>query len=159
MKSSNYFCISWSNPLTTYNKIKKYFKPIKPKLQFNCYIGTKAKIIELISSDVKWKIKYKNLIYETNPKIEFSLFNYFHWKIDFTVGENSLYDIVYWETILNWMYYNKLLHLAIKSTLKYTYYNSITNKTEPITPILLKDPWQTMYNNKQLPRINYEHTT
>lgn len=43
MIMNKYFDLYWENPLTTYNKIKKYFKPLKPKIHFDCYRSSCAK--------------------------------------------------------------------------------------------------------------------
>ena len=159
MRINDYFDFYFENPLKTYKKIKKYFRPIKPKVQFTLLKGREAKILTINSFDLMWKSKWDTPRHEFNPRIKISLFNYFNIFITFTIGDDSMDDMVYWEAALYWLYYKKSLHSAIKSATGWSDYNKETGKYEPMTFNILKEPWQTMYNNNQLPKIKYESTT
>lgn len=147
----------WENPLKTYNKIKKYFRPIKTKYQWTFGFSNKAKLLELNAFDVTWKSKWDEPRHEYNPRIFFSLFNYIHLYIEWTLKEkDSMCDMVYWEAALWWLYFNKSLPKAIDAISGWQDYNKETNTYENIKFTLLKEPWQTMYNNNELPKIKYE---
>jgi hypothetical protein len=159
MIMNKYFDLYWENPLTTYNKIKKYFKPLKPKIYFDCYRSSCAKILEFNSFDILWKDKYDSPRHERNPIITISLFNYIHIRIEFVMSDDSLDDMVYWEAALYWLYYNLSLSEAIDEAVGWSHYNKETNEYELIKFELLKEPWQNMYVNKELKEIMYESTT
>lgn len=157
---NEYFDFYWENPFKTYNKIRKYFRPLKAKCQLTKLKGREAKILSINAFDLMWKDKWSSPRHEFNPRIEISLFNYFHWRIDFTLGDDeTMNDMVYWEAALWWLYYKKPLHKAIKSSTGWSHYNKETDKYEPMVFKILKEPWQTMYDNKELPIIFYESTT
>ena len=75
------------------------------------------------------------------------------------MSNGSLDDMVYWEAALYWLYYNLSLSEAIDEAVGWSYYNKETNEYELIKFELLKEPWQTMYINKELKEIMYESTT
>lgn len=158
MLQNKYFDFYFENPFKTYNKIKDYFRIIKPKFQINWFKSNKAKILEINSFDLMWKDKWNSPRHEFNPRILISIFNYLHIRIDFTIGEDSMHDIVYWEAALWWLYYNKPLHKAFKYSSGWSDYDEKTNSYKPMSFHILKEPWQTMYNNKQLPEITYENS-
>lgn len=159
MIRNKYFDLYWENPFKTYNKIKKYFKPIKPKISLNCYKSSCAKILEFNSFDVLWKDKYDSPRHEQNPRITISIFNYIHIMINFNMSDESLDDMVYWEAALNWLYYNLSLSKSIDESIGWSQYNEETKEYNPIKFELLKEPWQSMYINKTLKEIMYESTT
>lgn len=150
----DYINVFWENPLKTYNKIKKYFKPIKPKFQWTFRRANDAKIFLLEAYDLMWKDKYNSPRHEFNPRIFISLFNYVHLCIHWTLGD-SMDDMVYWEAALNWLYYEKNLPTAIKESTGWTQWNEETGKYEDIPFELLRDPWQKMFDNNELPKIKY----
>lgn len=157
---NKYFDIYLENPLKTYNKIKKYFRRIKPQFYFKVSKSPfAAKILEINSCDVLWKDKWNSPRHEYNPKINISLFTYIHLNVTFTLKDDSISDVAYWEAALYWLYYGKNLHRAIKNATGWTQYNEQTKKYEPIPLQVLKEPFQTMYNNHNLPIIKYENTT
>lgn len=159
MISNDYFDFYWENPLKTYRTVKHIFRPLKPKLSFECYKAREAKILSINSFDVIWKDKYDTPRHEFNPRIEISIFNYFHIRINFTLdSDDSLDDMVYWEAILWWKYYNKDLQTAIDESVGWSTYNKETNEYEPMKFRLLKEPWQTDYENKLLKDFMYEST-
>ena len=155
---NKYFDIFVENPLKSYNKIKKYFKPLKPVFTIGFHKSKESKILKLNCFDVAWKDKWNSPRHELNPRISISLFNYIHIIIEFTTKEDSISDTVYWEAALYWLYYNKSLHRAVKNAVGWTQYNETTKRYEPIPFVLLKEPYQTMYNNHELPIIKYEDT-
>lgn len=159
MTYNKWFNIYWENPFKTYNKIKKYFRRIKLKFSWT-FIKKKssAKILEFNSFDLTWKDKWNSPRYEFNPRINISLFQYIHLHIELTLKEDSMSDIAYWEAALYWLYYNKSLHRAVKNATGWTQYNEETKRYEPIPFQILKEPFQTMYNNHNLPIIKYEDT-
>ena len=159
MKLSDYFDFYFGNPLATYSKIKQYFRPLKTKWSLYVGHGREAKILSISSFDLMWKDKYDSPRHEFNPRIEISLFNYFHWRMEFTLKEDGIDDMVYWEAALYWLYYNLSLSKAIDEAVGWSRYNKETNEYELIKFELLKEPWQTMYINKELKEIMYESTT
>ena len=159
MVRNKYFDLYWENPLKTYNKIKKYFKPLKPIINIDFCKSNCAKILEINSFDVLWKDKYDSPRHERNPIITISIFNYLHIRINFNMSNKSLDDMVYWEAALNWIYYNLSLSKSIDESLGWSQYNEETKEYNPIKFELLKEPWQSMYNNKTLKEIMYENTT
>ena len=159
MINNKYFDICVENPLKSYNKIKKYFKALKLRFKIGFNKGNGPKIFMLNSFDVAWKDKWHTPRHEINPRIAISLFNYIHINIEFTLKEDSMNDMVYWEAALYWLHYKKSLHRAVKNATGWTQYNEQTKKYEPIPFQVLKEPFQTMYNNHNLPIIKYEDTT
>ena len=73
MIMNKYFDLYWENPLTTYNKIKKYFKPLKPKIHFDCYRSSCAKILELTVLIYSGRI---NMIPQDMNEIPLSQYHY-----------------------------------------------------------------------------------
>lgn len=159
MVQNKYFDFYFENPFKTYNKIKDYFRIIKPKFQIDWFKSNKAKILEINSFDLMWKDKWNSPRHEFNPRILISIFNYLHIRIDFTIGEDSIHDMVYWESALWWLYYNKSLNKAIEYSSGWSDYDEETNSYKPMSFCILKEPWHTLYNNKQLPEFTYKSTT
>lgn len=153
---NKYFDIYIENPLKTYNKIKKYFKPIKPKFQIYFGLRNSAKIVELNIFDLTWKDKWNSPRHEFNPRLMFSLFNVIHIYIEWTLKQDSMDDMVYWEIALNWLYYGKDLAKAIKLSSGWSQYNEDTDSYELIRFEVLKPEYQQLYNNNELPKIMYE---
>lgn len=144
----------WENPLKTYNKVKKYFLPIKPQFQWTFGFRNKARILELNSFDLTWKDKWNSPRHEYNPRLFFSLFNYIHLYIEWTVSKDSLDDTAYWEAVLDWMYYGKDLQKAC--TTGWCDWNKETQTYEKIKFILLREPYQTMFENNELNNLYYD---
>lgn len=153
---NKYFDIYIENPLKTYNKIKKYFKPIKPKFQIYFGLGNAAKIIELNIFDLTWKDKWNSPRHEFNPRLRFSLFNIIHIYIEWTLKQDSMDDMVYWEIALNWLYYGKDLAKAVKLSSGWSQYNPDTDSYDIIKFEVLKPKYQQLYDSNQLPEIKYE---
>ena len=161
MLSNQYFDFYWENPLKTYNSVKHIFKPLKPEVSLYRGKGREAKILSINAFDVVWKDKYDSPRHEYNPRIEISLFNYFHWKIEFTLKDNdSINDMVYWEAILWWKCYKKNLHEAISESTGWSTYNKETDEYEPMKFKILKEPYQTLYETtNKLSNFTYENST
>lgn len=157
MINNKYVRIYWQNPLRTYNKIKQYFLPLKPKIQFGAYKWRDAKILEFNAFDVTWKDKYNSPRHEYDPRIELTLFNYFRILITFEVkGQKNFDSMVYWEAALSWLYYKQHLPKTLQSTSGWK--DFVNGKEVPIKFTLLREPWQSLYNQKLLPKIYYEST-
>lgn len=159
MIQNKYFDIYLENPLKTYKKIKKYFLPLKVKIEINFGKSNKAKILEINSFDLMWKDKYNSPRHEYNPKIFISIFNFIHIYINYIVNDDSINDMVYWETALYWLYYNNTLEEAIKNASGWTEYDGIQECYILINPKVLKEPYQTLFENNKLKNIKYENTT
>ena len=102
------------NPLRTWWKVRKWFKFPKPSLYFGPITsglpcGFPNKWIELHSYDVTWKDKYDSPRFEFTPQINLELFKKYQLLLTFQTNNND----VYWETILDIIYYNKSLKEAI----------------------------------------------
>ena len=102
------------NPLRTWWKVRKWFRIPKPFIYFGPIIsglpfGLPNKWIELHSYDVTWKDKYDSPRFEFVPQINLELFKKYQLLLTFQTNNND----VYWETILDIIYYNKSLKEAI----------------------------------------------
>lgn len=153
---NKYFDLYIENPFKTYNKIKKYFLPLKLKFVWGFGKGNKAKILVINSFDVCWKDKWNSPRHEWNPRIMISLFNHIHLYIDFTLDDGGMTDMVYWEIALNWLYYEKDLAKAVKLSSGWSQYNKDTESYELMRFEVLKPKYQQLYNNNELPIIMYE---
>lgn len=158
MIQNKYFDLYLENPLKTYKAIKKYFRPIKPKFQWSWYKSNKAKILEINSYDLMWKDKWNSPRHEFNPRINISIFNRLHIYIYFTVNDDSMTDMVYWEAALYWLYYRKSLSKAITLSGGWSDFNEETQKYEPIKFKLLKEPYQSKHDKGDLINIMYERS-
>jgi hypothetical protein len=116
--------ISLTDPLRTWKKAKKYFK--KPSLSFHFFtnpiydcpfanLRNMSKILEVWSSDVWWKDKYDSPRFEGNPFIYVCFFKSIGFSICFNViyidelGRNKDCSMLYWEYLLDFVYYNRPL--------------------------------------------------
>jgi hypothetical protein len=154
--ANTYIDFYWENPLRTYNKVKKYFKRIKPKFQWTFGFRNKAKILEINSFDLMWKDKWNSPRHEYNPRMFFSLFNFIHLYVEWTSGSDSVDDTAYWEAILDWVYYGKDLQEAC--TTGWTNWNEETQMYEKIEFVLLKEPYHTAFKSNALNNLYYEST-
>lgn len=154
---NKYFDIYIENPFKTYNKVKKYFIPLKPKFAWCFGKRNKSKILNINSFDIFWKDKWNSPRHEYNPRIMISLFDYIHLYIDFTLDDRGITDMVYWEAILDFIYYNKNLQNACAAG--WSEFNEETQSYEKMTFVILKEPYQTQYINNELTNIYYENTT
>ena len=158
MIDNKYFHWYYENPLKTYEKIKTYFLPLKTKWSFSFGKGNGAKIFDFSCFDLTWKDKWNSPRHEFNPRIKISLFNRLHLLITYTVGD-SMTDMVYWEVALWWLYYRKTLASSICNSTGWTQYNKETDMYESMEFTVLKEPWNTKFKTKTLPRIIYDGRT
>ena len=155
MVNNKYFYWYYENPLKTYKKIKTYFLPLKTKWSFSFGKGNGAKIFDFSCFDLTWKDKWNSPRHEFSPRIKISLFNRFHLLITYTVGD-SMNDMAYWEAALWWLYFGKSLPDAVKRSSGWQEYNKETDCYEDMKFTILREPWHTMYNNNDLPKLKYE---
>ena len=140
--SGEYFNWFINNPLRTYWKVKKYFKP----MTLHWYIGSKlmsplppygycAKILDIYSTDVIWKDKYNTPRHEYDPCISITLFNKWcigcYWKFELN---NQDYSMQYWESILDYLYYDYTN--PIKAVDNNIWENCITKERTPVREFL-----------------------
>lgn len=149
------FDIFIENPFKTYNKIKKYFLPLRPKFQISFYKSNCAKILEFNSYDLIWKDKYDSPRVEFPPRIIIHLFNYIHIYISFNIKcklkkDYLLTEDVYWEAALWWLYYNLDLAAAVKES------DSWESNGKIIKHYILREPYQRMYEDNNLGVIYYK---
>lgn len=102
------------NPFKTWWKVRKWFKFPKPSIYFGPIVsglpyGLPDKWIELYIYDVTWKDKYNSPRLEFTPQINLNLFKKYQLLLTFQTSD----DYLYWETILDIIYYNKSLKEAI----------------------------------------------
>lgn len=157
MIRNKYFDIYLENPLKTYNKIKTFFRPIKPKFYFSIGKSNKAKILELNSFDLLWKDKYDSPRHEVNPRIDLSLFNRLHMRIEFGIGD-GLADMVYWEAALYWIHYKLSLPKAINEASGWGSYGK-DGEFAPDYFRVLHRTYQWLYDNNELEEIMYENSS
>ena len=102
------------NPFKTWWKVRKWFKFPKPSIYFGPIVSglpyrLPDKWIELHIYDVIWKDKYNSPSLEFTPQINLDLFKKYQLLLTFQTRN----DYIYWETILDIIYYNKSLKEAI----------------------------------------------
>lgn len=102
------------NPFKTWWKVRKWFKFPKPSIYFGPIVsglpyGIPDKWIELYIYDVTWKDKYNSPRFEFTPQINLNLFKKYQLLLTFQTSD----DYLYWETILDIIYYNKSLKEAV----------------------------------------------
>ena len=121
-KLSKWVDIMIENPFKTWWKAREYFK--RPKLRFRTFTTSwraykrGGRILEIDCMDVMWKDKFNSPRHEQSPHISILLFNKFGIRVDFHIdyydefGEIQNGDMLYWEYLLEWLYYKE------KNTLK-----------------------------------------
>lgn len=128
-KVNDYFGIVLENPFKTWWKARKYFKIPKTEISFFCKkypgfipapyasVNRLSKIIDINIQDVGWKDKWNSPRHENNPFIFVCLFRKFGFLIQPKIyginefGEKKEEDIIYWEYLLDYIYYCKNLRL------------------------------------------------
>lgn len=131
------------NPLRTWWKVRKWFRIPKPSIYFGPIISglpcrLSNKWIELHSYDVTWKDKYDSPRFEFTPQINLELFKKYQLLLTFQTNNND----VYWETILDIIYYNKSLKEAIN---KNTWENCNKEKINAFTKGFLTPKGEKLY--------------
>ena len=113
------FDIYIENPFKTWWKARKYFKRPKTIIKIGLFKENFRfninKILHISIHDLEWKDKWNSPRHEDNPLIFISLFKYFwiyiesHIKYYDEFGEKKDGDSIYWEYLLNYLYYKKRL--------------------------------------------------
>ena len=131
------------NPFKTWWKVRKWFKFPKPSIYFGPIVsglpyGLPDKWIELYIYDVTWKDKYNSPRFEFAPQINLDLFKKYQLLLTFQTSD----DDIYWQTILDIIYYNKSLKEAIN---KNTWENYNKEKINAFTKGFLTPKGERMY--------------
>lgn len=156
--TNKYFWICVENPFKTYNKIKKYFKPLKPQFYIGKTWGGGSKILDIICWDLCWKSKWDSPRHEWDPYFKIVLFNMWEFRITWSyindAGDNE--SMEYWESALNWLYFKKDLQSSVKDATGWEHFNSETNTWEEKKYNFLREPYQKLYNESELNNVYYE---
>lgn len=131
------------NPFKTWWKVRKWFKFPKPSIYFGPIVsglpyGLPDKWIELYIYDVTWKDKYNSPRFEFTPQINLNLFKKYQLLLTFQTSD----DYLYWETILDIIYYNKSLKEAIDEN---TWENCNKEKINAFTKRFLTPKGERIY--------------
>lgn len=131
------------NPFKTWWKVRKWFKFPKPSIYFGPIVsglpyGLPDKWIELYIYDVSWKDKYNSPSLEFTPQINLDLFKKYQLLLTFQTSD----DCIYWETILDIIYYNKSLKEAIDTN---TWENCNKEKINAFTKGFLTPKGERIY--------------
>lgn len=110
--SNKYISIDIQNPFKTWWKVRKYFK--FPEL----YISSTNKYYSeywfyIQTFDILWKDKWNSPRQEINPRITISIFKKF--ALNISIEGNIKYSWIYWETILDYLYYTNDLKKALEN--------------------------------------------
>ena len=155
---NNYFWINLENPFKTYNKINKYFKSLKPQFYIGRTWGYNSRILDIVCYDVCWKSKWDSPRHEWDPYFKLALFNLFEFRITWSYinssGDNE--SMEYWESALNWLYFNKDLQSSVEDATGWQHLNPETNTWEDKKYNFLREPYQQYYDNGNLNEIYYE---
>lgn len=117
--------LSIENPLRTWWKARKYF--IRPKISihfftnpiYNCPYASLnwiSNLLDICSNDIGWKDKFDDPRFETAPYIWVCLFKRIGFSINFIVNKDGIKENLYWEYLLNYLYYSKSLKIWDKWT-------------------------------------------
>lgn len=118
-KIAKWIDISIENPFKTWWKARKYFK--RPKIKFNIFFISykthklRGKLLDIDCWDIRWKDKFDSPRHEISPHISVTLFGKFGFNISSHIyykdefGEKQNGDMIYWEYLLEWLYYKKTL--------------------------------------------------
>lgn len=125
------------NPLKTYYKIKKYFRPLSFQLVFETKRNPK-KWFSFEAKDVQWEKGENEPKFIASPYLKITLFKYKELKINWFLTKCP--DKIYWTAALYWLYYNKTLSKAVKLASKRHYQ-------------ILHKEYQDLFYLKQLRKI------
>lgn len=156
MIQNKYFKWYYENPYKTYNKVKKFFLPLKWKFNIEFGKGHCSKIAHFASYDVSLKDKNDSPSYENNPRITLSLFNYIHMSLDLITSKGWIHDLVYWEAVSYWLHYGHHLPKALDLAYGWSEFDEEYNEYKEIKFEVLQQPWQKLYDIKKLNKIYYE---
>lgn len=110
--NNKYISIDIENPFKTWWKAKKYFK--FPELYIRCtnkYHSNYWFYIEAF--DILWKDKWDSPRHEISPRITIVIFKKF--ALSISIEGDVEYSWIYWETILDYLYYTKDLKKALEN--------------------------------------------
>lgn len=113
---SNLINISIENPFRTWWKARKYFKFPKLKIYTWKYSNRSesSKLLNITFRDIEWKDKWRSPRHEYNPIIQLTFFRKFAIELIFT---NKVDDTIYWETILDYLYYSKNIYESVNNNI------------------------------------------
>ena len=105
-----------------------------------------------------WKSKWDSPRHEWDPYFKLALFNLFEFRITWSYinssGDNE--SMEYWESALNWLYFNKDLQSSVEDATGWQHLNPETNTWEDKKYNFLREPYQQYYDNGNLNEIYYE---
>jgi len=112
----DYIEVLVEDPLKEWRKTKGLF--VKPKCSFrffkdiqsNCpyvYIPNVPSLLCIRSCSVGWKDKYNSPRHEEDPYIWVCFFRKFGFSINWYIPGESYRDYIYWEYLLDYLYYRK----------------------------------------------------
>ena len=113
------FYINISNPFKTWWKVRKYFKCPEIHIFIRKYTfgppfkHGKGNLIYIWAHDLFWKDKFDSPRHEVNPICNIILFNKL--RIGFTLNPKKCSDHIYWETLLDFLYYRFSLKEAVNN--------------------------------------------
>lgn len=123
--SNKWIRISLENPFKTWWRAKKYFKIPKTSIQFfkkevpvpYPWLNL-GKILDIRVNDLMWKDKWNSPRHEEDPYVLVCIFNRFGFLIKpqiYTLneyGEKRYENSIYWEYLLDYLYYSKSLKIS-----------------------------------------------
>ena len=117
-----------------------------------------SKILDIVCWDLCWKSKWDSPRHEWDPHFRVVLFNTFEFRITWSYindsGGNE--SMEYWESALNWIYFNKDLQSSVEDATGWQHLNLETNTWEDNIYNFLRKPYQQYYNDGNLNEIYYE---
>lgn len=129
-KFKKWIYIYLENPLKTYNKVRKIFKPLCWYFRCGKTWGpniwcSKPSLIQIMSSDVGWKDKWGSPRFEYTPYIWIHLFGFnMVWYLGLKPHQQHLYEDEYWEQLLWYLYYQSGSIKDAKRTWPWTDHNT-----------------------------------
>lgn len=112
------FYIRIENPFKTWWKVRKYFKLPEIRIYKQKYTSGppykngKGNLLYIWTHDLFWKDKFNSPRHEVNPICNIILFNKI--RIIFSLNPKKCDDHIYWETLLDFLYYGFSLQEAIR---------------------------------------------
>lgn len=159
--------IHLSNPFKTWWKARKYFKFPNVKMKFEAHLNNFpyahkdyiGKILDVNFHDVTWKDKYNSPRHEINPYIFICLFRslclhiVFHKNFYDEIGNKIDESSIYWEYLLDYVYYSKKLRIAdCWETTSKIYKKEIGNNTKYMSIRISTEKYSL--NKKGIEEIN-----
>lgn len=110
--SNKYIYIDIENPFKTWWKVRKYFK--FPKLHISTTNKYRSNYwFHIKTFDILWKDKWNSPRHEISPRITINIFKKF--TLSISIEGNIEYSWIYWETILDYLYYTNDLTKALEN--------------------------------------------